>query len=132
MPTWKAAKIKKYMKMAWRFQLCESRVDLQTSCLPQEGAQNKKNQRKKDEEKKCVIGHGRGQTEADRAEIGTELMEKHSGGQKNIAEPCRNRPKYTEMYKKSQKNREKKINKMLPPLGDELVSGPPSVPREHF
>ena len=88
MPTWKAAKIKKYMKKAWRFQLCERHVNLQTSCLPQDGAQNKKKtQQKKNEEKKCVIGHGRGKTEADRAEIGTELMQKHSGGQKSIAEP---------------------------------------------
>ena len=55
--------------------------------MPQDGAQNKKKRRKKNEEKKRVIGHGRGQTEADRAEIGTELMQKRSGGQKNIAEP---------------------------------------------
>ena len=81
----------------------------------------KKNTEKKNEQKKCVIGHGRGKTEADRAEIGTELMQKHSGGQKNRAEPCRNRPKYTKMYKKSQKNNKKMV---LAPARRTLVGRP--------
>ena len=99
--------------------------------MPQEGAQNeKKSAETKNEEEKCVIGHGRGQTEADRAEIGTEVMEKHSGGQKNIAEACRNRSKYTKMYKKSQKKRQKNINKMRVQNVVVTLVGTPSVPLE--
>ena len=54
--------------------------------MPQDGAQNKKkNTGKKNEETERVIGHGRGQTEADRGEIGTELMQIKRRRRKNRA-----------------------------------------------